>query len=52
MGFSLGAGCEMEHTAIDDSTLLAYVEVLADEKHAMTVGLLLWGRVLDLWSRH
>jgi len=35
-----GAGWEAVHVAIDDATRLAYVEVLADERAATTVGFL------------
>ena len=41
LGCSRGAGYEKAHVAIDDATLLAYVEVLPDEKQATTVGFLL-----------
>jgi hypothetical protein len=39
-GSSPGAGYEKVHVAIDDATLLSYVEVLADEKGPTTVGFL------------
>jgi transposase InsO family protein len=39
-GSSRGAGYEKVHVAIDDATRLAYVEVLADEQRATTVGFL------------
>lgn len=39
-GCSRGAGYERVHVAIDDATRLAYVEVLADEKKATTIGFL------------
>ena len=39
-GCSPGAGYEKVHVAIDDATRLAYVEVLADEQRATTVGFL------------
>jgi hypothetical protein len=39
-GSSRGAGYEKVHVAIDDATRLAYVEVLADEQKATTVGFL------------
>jgi transposase InsO family protein len=39
-GCSRGAGYEKVHVAIDDATRLAYVEVLADEQRATTVGFL------------
>jgi hypothetical protein len=37
-GSSRGAGYEKVHVGIDDVTRLAYVEVLADEQKATTVG--------------
>jgi len=39
-GSTRGAGYEKVHVAIDDATRLAYVEVLADEQKATTVGFL------------
>ena len=39
-GSSRGAGYEKVHVAIDDATRLAYVEVLADEQKATTIGFL------------
>ena len=39
-GSSRGAGYEKEHVAMDDAKRLAYVEVLADEQKATTVGFL------------
>jgi len=39
-GCSRGAGYEKAHVAIDDATRLAYVEVLADEQKATTLGFL------------
>jgi hypothetical protein len=39
-GCSRGAGYEKVHVAIDDATRLSYVEVLADELRATTVGFL------------
>ena len=39
-GTSRSAGYEKVHDAIDDATLLAYVEVLPDEQKATTVGFL------------
>ena len=39
-GCSRGAGDEKVHVAIDDATRLAYVEVLADEQKATTIGFL------------
>ncbi len=39
-GCSRGAGYEKVRVAIDDATRLAYVEVLADEQKATTVGFL------------
>jgi len=39
-GSSRGAGYEKVHVAIDDATRLGYVEVLADEQRATTVGFL------------
>jgi transposase InsO family protein len=39
-GSSRGAGYEKVHVAIDDSTRLANVEVLADEQKATTIGFL------------
>ena len=39
-GSSRGVGYEKVHVAIDDATRLAYVEVLADEQKATTVGFL------------
>lgn len=39
-GCSRGAGYEKVHVAIDDTTRLAYVELLADEPRATTVGFL------------
>jgi len=41
LGSSRGAGYEKAHVAIDDSTQLAYVEVLPDEKQSSTMGSLL-----------
>ena len=41
LGSSRGAGYEKAHVAIDDATRLTYVEVLPDEKHATSVGVLL-----------
>ena len=38
---SRGEGYEKAHVAIDDATRLAYVEVLPNEKQAVTVGFLL-----------
>ena len=39
-GTSRGIGYEKVHVAIDDATRLAYVEVLADERRATTIGFL------------
>ncbi len=39
-GRSRRAGYEKVHVAIDDATRLAYVEVLADEQEATTIGFL------------
>ena len=47
-GCSRGAGYE-KHVAIDDATRLAYVEVLADELRATTVGFL--GRAVGWFSK-
>jgi len=45
-----GAGWEYVHIAIDDTTRLAYVEVLADEKAATAIGFL--RRALAFYRRH
>jgi transposase InsO family protein len=47
-GCSRGAGYEKVHVAIDNATRLAYVEVLADELSARTVGFL--GRAVGWFS--
>jgi transposase InsO family protein len=39
-GRSLGAGWEFVHVAVDDSSRLAYVEILADEKAATAIAFL------------
>lgn len=40
LGYSPGAGYEKVHVAVDDTTRLAYVEVLPNEKKVTTVGVL------------
>lgn len=47
---SKGAGWEYVHVCVDDHTRLAYVEVLADERAATAVGVLM--RAVEFYASH
>ena len=50
LGPSAGVGYDRVHVANDDATWLAYDEVLSDEQHGTTIGLLT--RALAWFNRH